>query len=691
MLTTSALLAIARVEARARLKLLSTWVYFAMFLALAMLWMAAAGGVFKDAQVTFGGKVFINAPRSIALTVAFLGCLGVIVMAAMMGRSVQQDFEHDMHPFFFSAPIKKHDYVFGRFLGAAATLGIVFSSIALGAWLGSLLPGIEAERLGPGGLWRYVWPWLSITLPNVFIFGALFFVLAALTRRMLPVYVSSVVMMIGYIVAPSLARDLDYKTLAALIDPFGTTALIRMTEYWTIAERNSRLIPFEGVFLLNRLIWSGFGLAVLLLGYWRFHFATGLDQRAVRSMHDTAGADASTPSTPAGSERPDFARRSLLAIWAGSAWLNFRESVKNVYFVVIALAGVLTIVAGSLDMGSLFGTTTYPVTYKVVELIVGTFSLFMLIITTFYAGELIWREREARISQMLDAMPLPSWLPMLAKLAALIGLQVLMLAIAMACGMLIQLFHGYFALEPGLYLRTLFLIELPHYIFIAVLAFALQVLINQKYLAYFAMILYYLATITFSSLGLDHPMLLYGTFPSFVYSQMNGFGHFLARERWFELYWLGPAIMMVAVSIAFWPRGYNAEFASRLQLARRGLSKPLLAAFGAGLALFTGVGSLLYYNLHIADDYQTASKRDEQQAQYELRYKRFANAPQPRIVDVSLLVDLQPEQRSMHVQGVYQLENRSQQPVARIYLSQNRGAAPQVRFSRPAWPELADR
>lgn len=39
-------------------------------------------------------------------------------------------------------------------------------------------------------------------------------------------------MLIGYLVAPSLARDLDYKTLAALIDPFGTTALIRLTEYW---------------------------------------------------------------------------------------------------------------------------------------------------------------------------------------------------------------------------------------------------------------------------------------------------------------------------------------------------------------------------------------------------------------------------------------------------------------------------
>jgi ABC-2 type transport system permease protein len=51
----------------------------------------------------------------------------------------------------------------------------------------------------------------------------------------------------------------------------------------------------------------------------------------------------------------------------------------------------------------------------------------MLVITTFYAGELVWREREARVAQMLDALPVPSWLPLLGK-TGLVGLQALMLA-----------------------------------------------------------------------------------------------------------------------------------------------------------------------------------------------------------------------------------------------------------------------
>ncbi|MES2152941.1 MAG: M1 family aminopeptidase [Pseudomonadota bacterium] len=681
---------IARFEARQRLKLLSTWVYFGMFLALAMLWMAAAGGVFKEAFVSFGGKVFINAPRSISITVAFLGCLGVIVVAAMMGRSVQQDFEYEMHHFFFSAPIKKHEYVFGRFLGAGFTLAIVFSSIVLGAWLGTFIPGVDPERLGPVALAAYLRPFLILLLPNLFIFGAIFFVLAALTRRMLPVYVASVVMMIGYIVAPSLARDLDYKNLAALIDPFGTTALVRITEYWTIAEKNTRLVPFEGVYLINRLIWSGFALVVLLLGYWRFQFSGSFDSRsAPRGEGETPLVLSHTAANTR--EKPDFAGRSLALLLLRSSWLNLRESLKNVYFVVIALAGALAMFATSLNLGAIYGTNTYPVTYELIELISEVFSLFMLIVTTFYAGELVWREREARVAQMLDALPLPTWLPMLSKLFALIGLQAVMLAIAMACAMLIQLFKGYFALEPGLYLQSLFLVQLPQYALLAVLAVSLQVLLNHKYLAFFAMILYYVASITFASLGLDHPMILFGGSPSFQYSAMNGYGHFLVRERWFELYWGGAALMLLVLSLVFWPRGCNAELGSRLQLARRNLSLPVLASFALGLAIFAGAGALLFYNLQVANDFQTAYQKEEDRAQYELRYKARAALPAVRITGVELKVEIMPQQRSLAVKGRYQLENRTGAPVAEVMVNQDRDADLKLSFSQAARRVLADK
>ncbi|MRW83644.1 hypothetical protein GJ698_05990 [Pseudoduganella sp. FT26W] len=684
--------AIALFEARQRLKLLSTWVYFLGFLALSMLWMAAAGGFFKGASITFGSQL-IDSPRSLMFTTSFLGSLGVVVIAAMMGRSVQQDFEYDMQHFFFSAPIKKHQYIFGRFLGAYLTLAVIFTSIVLGAWLGSFIPGIDPERLAHAEAIAYLVPYLIVILPNIFIFGAVFFVLAALTRRMLPVYISSVVMLVGYMVAPGLARDLDYKTFAALIDPFGTTAVMRLTEYWPIIERNTRMFWPEGVYLLNRVIWASAALIGLLIGYWRFHFiATSDSGHGKRSSTGEGEVPQHLSQTSVSTqETPDFQSRSLGWLLVRMSWLNLRETTKNIYFLVIVLAGVLMMFASSLDLGSMYGTNTYPVTYQVLDVVSETFALFMMVITTFYAGELIWREREANMGLMLDALPIPSWLPLLSKLFALIGLQALLMVVVMLTGMAVQIVQGYFLLEPGLYLHQLFLLQMPAYALTAVLAIALQVIINQRYIAYFAMIVYYIISVTAGSVGLDNPMLIYGNIPPIVYSAMNGYGHFLVRERWYEAYWGGAALLLVVASLLFWARGANDGWRQRLQLARHALTMPVLTTIAVGVLIFAGAGGVLFYNQHVANFYKSAYHKEAEKADYERQYKQYAQLPQPRINDVQLNVDIWPDQRTLAIKGRYILQNRGTQPVTDIIVSQDNNIARyQVRFDQTVRNGLQD-
>jgi ABC-2 type transport system permease protein len=684
------LLAIAGFEARQRLKLASTWIYFFAFFALALLWMAAAGGAFRDLNVYFGGRVLLNAPRQIALSAAFLGSLAVIVVAAMTGRAVQQDFEYEVHHFFFSAPIPKYAYVFGRFGGALAALAVVLASIPLGLLLGGVLPGVDPARLGPYTVAGYLLPYFLTLLPNLFIFGAIFFVLAALTRRMLPVYVAGVVMLVGYLVAPSLARDLDYKTLAALIDPFGTMAVARLTEYWPIADRNTLQVPFEGVYLVNRLIWSLFSLIALLLGYWRFSFVATPAGRRSHARPDAADLPLQEKSAAVIHEAPDFAGRSLALLLAVTTWLNLRESVKNVYFAAIVLAGVLMLAVSSFDLGSIYGTPTYPVTYMVLELIRDLFAPFILIVTTLYAGEMVWRERDARMGQMIDALPVPSWLPLAAKTLALVGLQAMLLLAAMLCGMAIQLARGYVTLEPGLYLFTLFGVLLPRYVLLAVLAIAAQAILNHKYMAHCAMVLFYGVGIALSGFGLDHPLLVYAALPDITYSAMNGFGHYLALQRALLAYWGGAAIVLLAFALVLWPRGVSDSFSERLQLARRRLTPGVLAAFGAGILLFGGTGALLWYNLDHLGGYESAWRKDSLRAGYELRYKRYAALAQPRIVQVDLQADIHPDTRTLVAHGFYQLENKSGAPLRDIILYQQHGPVLRPRFSQPAQQVTAD-
>jgi ABC-2 type transport system permease protein len=367
-----------------------------------------------------------------------------------------------------------------------------------------------------------------------------------------------------------------------------------------------------------------------------------------------------------------------------------RESVKNVYFAVIALAGVLVLVGSSFGLGAIYGTGTYPVTYMMLELIRDVFSLFVLIVTTVYAGEMVWREREARMAQMMDALPIPSWLPLAAKTLALVGLQALLLCVAMLCAMLVQLCHGYLALEPGLYLRTLFAVLLPQYALLAVLAIAAQAILNHRYLAYFALVLYYVASLTLSGFGLGHPMLLYADLPDITYSAMNGWGHFLPLRRALLAYWGGAAIVLATLALVLWPRGVGDSLRERLRLGRRRLTPPVLAAFGLGLLLFGASGALLWYNLEHLGAWRTDWRKDALRAGYEQRYKRLAGLPQPRIEDVRLQVDILPETRTLKVRGVYRLENRSGRPLRDIVVAMEPGPALRVRLSQPARRVVAD-
>ncbi|MGJ9419738.1 hypothetical protein ACHAC9_18585 [Massilia sp. CMS3.1] len=686
-----ALFAIARFELRQRCGQVSTWACFFAFVVLTVLWTGAAGGVFKDTIVAFGSRVLIDGPRQVALSVAFLGCVGVVVTAAIMGRAVQQDFEHGMHHFFFSAPISKPAYVFGRFVGAWVTLAFIFAGIPLGAWLGTLLPGIDPDRVGAAGALTYVLPWLLTLLPNLFIFGAIFFVLAALTRRMLPVYVASIVLMVGYTIAPSLARDFDYKTLAALIDPFGTTALVHLTEYWPVAERNARPVLLEGVYLANRLIWCGFGLAVLLLGYWRFHLVGLLETRGP----DPRGQDEAAPSLSQAAintrEQPDFARRSLGLLLAREAALHLRQSVATLPFALIAFVGMALLVASSFDVGHLHGARTYPVTWQMLELVRDVFSVYILVVTAFYAAQLVWRERDAATYQLFDALPIPGWLAPVSKTLALVAMQALLLLLAMLCAMLCQLLRGYFALEPGLYLQTLFTILLPQYALLAVLAIAVQALCGRKYLGYAVLVALCVAAIALRGRGFDHMLLPYVGFPPLDYSTMNGYGHHLLRERMLALYWSGLALALLVTTVVLWPRGVNAEFKSRLRLARRNLTLPTLIVLGASLLVFGATGALLWYELGVAGNYRSAHAEESRRAAYETRYRRFAQLPQPQLASVDLRVDLHPRSRVLVVQGHYQLENRTGAALSDLILYQQPGFDLAARLSQRASLVGADR
>ena len=687
------LFAIAWFEFGVRLKRISTWVYFVVFFALAMAWIAAAGGLISSAIISFGsGKIWVNSPYAVAQTTAFLGVFAMTVIAAIMGRAVQQDFEYRSEYLFFTAPIAKWQYLGGRFLGALLVLLVALSGIALGSWLGAMLPGIDPDRLGPARFAVYITPFFTVLLPNLVWIGGVFFCLAALTRRMLPVYIGSIVCLLGYLAGNGLMRDIENKKLAAMLDPFGSVALSRVSEYWTIAERNTRLIPFEGLLLWNRLLWLAIGLVLIAWCVHRFAFAYHADGRRGRQrvVPDAAPAE-ETHIVPLRNVVPGKVHglRALPRL----VWLYFRETVKSIYFGTIAFSGVLFFIVSSTTSGSLFGTTTWPVTYQMLGLVSGTFTIFMWVIITFYGGELVWREREHRFDQISDALPTPTWLPFTAKLIALMLVPVVLQAVLMLSGMAVQTAKGYHHYELGLYLRDLFGIELINYWLVCVLAITVHSVVNQKYLGHFLMVAYFLA-LAFSSLfGFEHDLYKYAAPTGYTYSDMNGYGHYLLRVRSYQAYYASAAVLLLVVGYLFWTRGTVTGLAARVKLAQARLTPRIATVFAIGCVATVLLGGFIFYNTNVLNRYTTEHDVQARQANYEKKYKGLAASPQPKIVGVNVAVDLYPQEQRVRMRAAYALVNKNTVAIDTVHLVFLEGdnlVFNKLAFDRPAEQTVDD-
>src|SRR5262249_8452249 len=147
---------------------------------------------------------------------------------------------------------------------------LIFTGIAAGIAIGVHWPGVDATRVGPWSLRALVQPYLTNIVPNAIFLGAIFFGLAALTRRMLPVYIAGIVFLVGYLIALLLLPDIENRSVAALIDPIGTSATGLVTRYWSLADKNTRPIPLADELLWNRALWLAVGSAIFAFCYARF-------------------------------------------------------------------------------------------------------------------------------------------------------------------------------------------------------------------------------------------------------------------------------------------------------------------------------------------------------------------------------------------------------------------------------------
>ncbi|GAB4475022.1 MAG: M1 family metallopeptidase [Erythrobacter tepidarius] len=667
---------IAAFEIRYQLKNPVFWVSALIFFLLGF-------GLSASDNVSFGtpGAVHENSPYTVTLALAVLGTFYLFVITSLVANAVVRDDVTGFAPIIRATPVDRSSVLAGRFLGGLVIAVLGYIAVPLGIAIGAAMPWVDPETVGPGGMMIYAWPFLIIAIPNLILSSALLFSLATVTRSMLASYIGVLVLVMGYLsISVVLGADPSYQNVIARYEPLGVGAIGEITRYWTAAEMNSRTIPFTGNLLFNRILVLVLSAVFFGIAWLRFSMAERdpsrwQQRRLARKAARAAKAESAPPRALTAPVQRDFG--------TAHAWLSFWTRLKTETLLVIKSPGLIVLLLLGLATTALnltfaqtiYGTPSYPLTTGVITTVIGNLSIFSLIVAVFYGGELVWRERDVKISEIIDAMPVPAWAMFVPKILAIFVVLMAMSLSGMAAGIFYQLIKGAFGMDAGLYLSAFVVPQSIDMLLVAVLAVFFQVVSPNKYIGWGLFLVWFLARIFMSNLGYTNILYTFGGTPAEPLSDMNGTGGFWVGGLIARAYWGAFGLLLLCLAHWAWPRGTVVAVLPRI----KHIGKRITAASG-GLALASvcgmiGTGLVIHNNIKVLNTYETVEEAEARSAEYERKYLKFAALARPVVTDVVVDLAIYPAERRLTAKGHYALRNDSGKPITELHVRQGDATA----------------
>jgi len=682
-------------EIKFRLKSISTYAYFLLWFVFSFLSVASE----NFGPIGFNnGKVLLNGPYAITFNDFFVSFFGIIVIAAIFGTSILRDFQRDTFQLLFTKPISKFAYLGGRWAGSFITTVFAFSGCVFGAFVGTLAPWADHARIGPNYLGWYLQPFLSVVVVQIFFLGSLFFAVAALSRKIFIVYLQGAALFMLYVIGItvfSATRSLE-RFWSGIFDPVGLILVDDVARYWTVAERNSLLLSWSphvanGVFLYNRLLWLAVGFIALAAVWALFPMsvealtARSQGRRAAKAkLHDEIEL---RPVRSLVSARLPVVRQIFSS---STTWAQFfsliRVRVSTIFHEIPfwALMGLMIVFAinNGYFAGHIAERNVWPVTYLMVQAVEGGAILFFYIVATLYAAELVWRERDIHMDGIHDSLPMRESTDWLSKLVAIAFVELALLTVTMVCGVVMQTIAGYYHYEFLQYFKELYIVTFPQIMMFALFALFIQTVVSNKFIGHAIAIGVFVIVPIIFNFGWENTLYLYGSTPPYIYSDMNGYGHFVPALFWSITYWLCISAFLGVIAMALTLRGADDGWRARFRLAAGRMPRLAPAAILFLLAAI-GSGAWYYYNAHVLNEYLNAKARRQIQAGYERDYKKYQNMAVPKVIAVDTQVDIDPAHRSFSGSGKYTLQNKSSEPISQIHITDQQKSVTDVKFDRP--------
>ena len=621
-----------------------------------------------------GEKIKANGAQMIAGAVASWDVAAIFFGAIFTVSGILRDKNFNMLEIVHGTPVSTFDMTMARMIGIYLTILACIFANTFGQFLGQFNPQIDKEILGPINFFYYLQPMLLFTVFNALIITAFFTLIAGMTQNRMLVFVSAIGLFF-FSIMTGLVTELDPpKWVQAIVDPFGSIAYTLETEFWSPEDRNTMMTPVLGYVGLNRLVWGAISLLTLTAIFGKFKRGlTGGKNKLVKesvSPEEIKNYSAAKVTSGFGADFKAFFARTKFEYFA---------TVKSVPFMILAglaaaLFAVLTIITVFFSPQKLVPTSLF-----MVNIGFGSFFIPIMLIIAFFSGEMIWRDRTAKFTELLDSTAVRNWPLLLGKWLALCAILATLCLVAVVIGMAVQILAGGPPVNIAIYFKFAFLNILPNYIAMAFLALFVQTFTPNRIvgmLAAAAVMVFF--SFIISRFPFYHPVMGFsGTSPGSV-SEISPYSNWV-RFRWFNMYFGALCVLFAIIGTWLWRRGLQTSLLGRIKTIKSEIS-PLAGGLAAlMLTVFIGSGTYIYgaYN---KVDWRNSKENEKFQVKFEKMTTREAKLSVPRIYDVVVDADIYPVKQEATIKGSFKMRNEKSEPMTELYVNPASGHPEDVKL-----------
>lgn len=421
------------------------------------------------------GEVPRTASWALMLAFGGLTAFGQVITTMIATTAMLRDEAQRTRALVATSGLGAREWFVARLCAALLVMLGVYAAMPAGIVLGTVVGRGDFGEALAGSVRAYA----AITVPTMVTVTLLLASAALLTQRVLGVLAAALTLVAVWQLALSLAADSSTAIIGAWLDPFGNAPVLVATRGWTEAQRAHDLVPLGGLLAANRALWVVLALAAAAI--------------TVRTKAHRAFAPTGPDATRRGDVRTAHALASSTTPLASlrrftASWMQFDGGWR-----VVTVLAVLNAAFNALTRAMPAAEGSVAPFAAALALVSEHSRLFLILLATVYAGELVWRERDVRVHQIVDALPVSRGTVALGRIQGLLMAQRHVIVPLAVVALLVAIARARAGLPPvpdmakAWIAWSVFVLWLPFAQF-TVLSLAVHVLLDHKVAAHLLLI-----------------------------------------------------------------------------------------------------------------------------------------------------------------------------------------------------------